>query len=197
MSPEGSVSRWLVSLRAGDHAAAQQLWERYFRRLVGLARAKLQGAPRRAADEEDVALSAFDSFCRRAEAGSFPRLADRDSLWRLLVTITARKAGQLLRDEGRQKRGGGTATEVGTDEDDVLDQVLSREPSPEFAAQMAEEYRRLLGVLGDPELESVALWRMEGYSVEEIAERLGFAPRSVKRKLQLIRGLWEEETGGE
>jgi DNA-directed RNA polymerase specialized sigma24 family protein len=197
MSAEGSVSRWLESLRAGDHAAAQQLWERYFRRLVGLARAKLQGAPRRAADEEDVALSAFDSFCRRAEAGSFPRLADRDSLWRLLVTITARKAGQLLRDEGRQKRGGRAAAPAGADEDDVLDQVLSREPSPEFAAQMAEEYRRLLRVLGDPELEAVALWRMEGYSVEEIAGRLGFAPRSVKRKLQLIRGLWEEETSGE
>jgi len=144
-----------------------------------------------------VALSAFDSFCRRAEAGSFPRLADRDSLWRLLVTITARKAGQLLRDEGRQKRGGRAAAPAGADEDDVLDQVLSREPSPEFAAQMAEEYRRLLRVLGDPELEAVALWRMEGYSVEEIAGRLGFAPRSVKRKLQLIRGLWEEETSGE
>src|SRR3954465_6949521 len=100
MSPEGSVTRWLAPLQAGDPAAAQQLWERYFRRLVGLARTKLRGAPRRAADEEDVALSAFDSFCRHAEAGRFPRLADRDSLWRLLVTVTARKAAHQARDEG-------------------------------------------------------------------------------------------------
>ena len=101
MSSEGSVTRWLGALRAGDPAAAQQLWERYFHRLVGLARQRLCGARRRAADEEDVALSAFDSFYRAAEAGRFPQLADRDGLWRLLVTITARKAAHLVRDEGR------------------------------------------------------------------------------------------------
>jgi hypothetical protein len=67
MSSEGSVTQWLGQLQAGDPAAVQPLWERYFQRLVGLARLKLRGAPRRAADEEDVALSAFDSFCRNAE----------------------------------------------------------------------------------------------------------------------------------
>ena len=69
MASEGSVTSWLDQLKAGDTAAAQPLWEAYFRRLVALARGKLQGAPRRAADEEDVALSAFDSFCRGAEQG--------------------------------------------------------------------------------------------------------------------------------
>src|SRR5262245_64764290 len=84
MSPDGSVTRWLDLLQAGKSEAVQALWERYFHRLVGLARKKLQDAPRRAADEEDVALSAFDSFCRHAEEGRFPQLADRDSLWRIL-----------------------------------------------------------------------------------------------------------------
>jgi DNA-directed RNA polymerase specialized sigma24 family protein len=196
MPSEGSVTRYLGQLQAGDPAAAQQLWERYFQHMVGLARQKLQGSPRRAADEEDVALSAFDSFCRNAERGRFPQLADRDSLWRLLVVITARKAGHLLRDERRQKRGGpanpprpaGAPTgEVG------LDQIVSREPDPEFAAEMAEECRRLLGSLGDKELEAVALWKMEGYTNEEIAGKLGYVVRSVKRKLQLIRHIWEKE----
>jgi DNA-directed RNA polymerase specialized sigma24 family protein len=188
MSSEGSVTSWLGQLRAGDAAAAQPLWERYVRRLVGLARKKLHGRPGRVADEEDVALSAFDSFCRNAEQGRFPQLADRDSLWQLLVVITARKAAHLRRDEGRLKRGGAAGpAEV------CLDEVISREPTPEFAAQAAEECRRLLTGLGDPELASVALWRMEGFSVEEIAGRLGYAPRSIKRKLQLIRGLWEKE----
>ena len=104
---EGSVTRWLHELVAGDQAAAQELWNRYFQRLVGLARSKLRGAPRRAADEEDVALSAFDSFCRGAEQGRFPRLDDRDNLWRLLVVITERKACDLVQHEHRQKRGGG------------------------------------------------------------------------------------------
>src|SRR5207253_8348892 len=109
MPSDGSVSRWLGPLQAGDPAAVQQLWERYFRRLVGLARAKLQHAPRRAADEEDVALSAFDSFCRHAGDARFPDLLDRDGLWRLLVVMTARKAAHLVRDETRQKRRGGNA----------------------------------------------------------------------------------------
>jgi DNA-directed RNA polymerase specialized sigma24 family protein len=138
-----------------------------------------------------VALSAFDSFCRNAEQGRFPRLADRDSLWRLLVTITARKAAHQVRDEGRRKRGGGAA-HVG-DAEAVLAEVLSREPSPEFAAGVAEECQRLLDRLGDRDLRAVALLRMEGYSVEEVAGRLSCAPRSVKRKLQLIRAIWQQE----
>jgi DNA-directed RNA polymerase specialized sigma24 family protein len=190
---DGSVTQWLGQLQGGDHVAVQQIWERYFARLVGLARSKLRSAPRRAVDEEDVALSAFDSFCRNAEAGRFPQLADRDSLWRLLVVLTARKAAHLVRDETRQKRGGGrTVLSEGGDEDGaLLEQVLGREPTPELAAEVAEECQRLLDRLGDKELERIAVWRMEGYTVEEVAAKLGYAPRSVKRKLQLIRAAWE------
>jgi DNA-directed RNA polymerase specialized sigma24 family protein len=191
MPTQDAVTVWLGRLQAGESAAARPLWEKYFHRLVGLARGRLRDAPRRVGDEEDVALSAFDSFCRNAEAGRFPQLLDRDSLWRLLVVITARKASHLVRDLTRQKRGG--AVEA-VDEPD-LGQVLSREPSPEFAAQVADEYHRLLRTLGDRELEAVALAKMEGYSVDEIAARLGYAPRSVKRKLQLIRTIWEKEVG--
>jgi DNA-directed RNA polymerase specialized sigma24 family protein len=195
MSPDGSVTRWLAQLQVGDAAAVQPLWERYFRRLVGLARRKLQGAPRRAADEEDVALSAFDSFCRNAEQGRFPHLADRDSLWRLLVVLTARKAAHLVRDEGRLRRGGAARPANEDEQDAGLEELFSREPTPELAAEVAEEYQRLLRSLGDAQLESVAVWRMEGHSVGEIANRLGCAPRSVKRKLQFIRDVWEKEVG--
>jgi DNA-directed RNA polymerase specialized sigma24 family protein len=191
MTSEGSVTQWLGPLQGGDPAAVQQIWERYFTRLVGLARAMLSSAPRRAADEEDVALSAFESFCRRAEEGRFPQLADRDSLWRLLVVITARKAAHLVRDETRAKRGGGGAVLAGSGEDEaLLEQVLSREPTPELAAEVAEQCRVLLERLGDKELEQIALWRMEGYTVEEIAAKLGYAPRSIKRKLDKIRERW-------
>src|SRR5262245_60276365 len=190
-STPGSVTRWLSQLRAGDAGAAGPLWERYFRRLVALAGARLHGASRRAADEEDVALSAFDSFCRGAGRGRFPHLDDRDDLWRPLVTITARKALHLRRDEGRKKRGGGLDPRFGAEDD--LEQVVGQEPTPEFAAEVAEECRRLLGSLGDPTLRAVALWKMEGYTSEEIAARLDCAPRTVERKLRLIRDTWEGE----
>ena len=102
MASQGSVTRWIGELKAGDRQAAQKLWERYFQRLVGLARKKLRGAKWHAADEEDVALSAFDTFCRGAENGRFPRLDDRDNLWNVLVLLTARKAWHVVRDEGRR-----------------------------------------------------------------------------------------------
>jgi DNA-directed RNA polymerase specialized sigma24 family protein len=192
MSSDGSVTRWLQHLQEGNPAAVQQLWERYFPRMVGLARKKLRDAPQRLADEEDVALSAFHSFCRNAEQGRFPQLLDRDGLWRLLVVITARKAAHLLRAEGRLKRPGGAGAQM-PDEDGtgpVLEELLSREPSPAFAAEIAEECQRLLRLLGSRELETVALLKMQGHTNEEIAAQLGYALRSVTRKLNLIRSLW-------
>ena len=197
MAYKGSSTEWIDKLNAADPVAAQHLWQRYFQRLVGLARKHLQRGRPRAADEEDVALSAFDSFCRGAEAGRFPQLEDRDNLWRLLVVLTARKASHLLRDEGRQKRGGKAVPlpEPATSSDAVagLEQILSREPAPEFAAQVAEEYQRILAKLGDPTLQAVVSWKMEGYTNEEIARKLDCTPRSVYRKLCVIRGLWEKE----
>jgi DNA-directed RNA polymerase specialized sigma24 family protein len=193
MTSTGSITRNIGGLKAGSPAAAQKLWEGYFQKMVMLARHKLQGLPRRAADEEDVALSAFDSFCRGAAAGRFPQLSDRDSLWPLLVAITANKAVDLLRHERRRKRGGSPAGAGGPATEAELDQIVGREPTPAFALQVAEECQRLLDGLGDATLRSVALWRMEGDTVEEIAARLGCVPRTVERKLRAIRRLWGEE----
>src|ERR1700754_5164328 len=103
---DGSITRWIGRLKGGDFAAARPLWEAYFRRMVGLARQRLRGAPCRVADEEDVALSAFDSFFAAAAAGRFPQLADRRNLWPLLVSITAHKCVDLVRRESRRKGGG-------------------------------------------------------------------------------------------
>ena len=201
MLSEGSVTHWIQQLKDGDQTAAQGLWNGYFQRLVGLARVKLQGASRAAADEEDIALSAFDSFCRGAEQGRFPQLDDRDDLWHLLVVITERKAFDCVQHERRQKRGGGdvlgesaflepsdsSTTEVG------MGQLASAEPTPEIAAQVADECRRLLECLGDATLQSVAVWKMEGYTNAEIADKLGCAVPTVERKLHVIRSLWTRE----
>ena len=107
MSNGESVTRWLRGVKAGDSADIERLWNRYFQRLVRLAGAKLPGHCRRAFDEEDVAISAFQSFCDRAGRGEFPQLNGRDDLWRLLAMLTVRKAAVTMRHQTRQKRGGG------------------------------------------------------------------------------------------
>jgi DNA-directed RNA polymerase specialized sigma24 family protein len=191
-----SVSRWIVGAKAGESAAVQALWQRYFQQLVCLARQKLAGTSRRAADEEDVALSAFASFCRAAEEGRFPDLAGRDDLWRLLMRLTARKAVDQTRREGAAKRGGGR---VGGKSllaqgdppwsEELLAQVIGETPTPEFAAMMAEECSRLLGQLND-DLRAVAVAKMEDYTNQEIAQKLDCSAATIDRRLRLIRSLW-------
>jgi DNA-directed RNA polymerase specialized sigma24 family protein len=203
MASAGSVTYWIHQLKAGDQLALQQLWESYFRRLVALARQRLQGAARLAADEEDVALSAFDSFYRGVQEGRFPRLLDRGDLWQVLVLITLRKAANLANQERAQKRGGGRVRPVSAlpaskeDEGPAFANLVGREPDPAFAAQVAEECRRLLALLRDPEWRAVALWKLEGYTNDEIALKVGRSVPTVERKLRLIRDAWEKEIAHE
>ncbi len=194
MNSSGSVTHWIHEIKSGNSDAAQQLWERYFARLVRLARGELAGSNRRVADEEDVALSVFDTFCRAAENGRFPNLADRDSLWRLLVRMAAHKAIDQQRHEVRQRRGGGNVrgeSALGRpgelDDPPAIAQVLGDSPTPEFSAMMTEQVQLLMKVLGDNQLRELALGKMEGYTNAEMAQRLGCSPRTVERRLKLIR----------
>ena len=191
MAFTGPVHNLLEQLKAGNHTAAQPLWDRYYPRLVALARCRLAGASRRVADEEDVALSAFDSFCRGAEQGRFPQLTDEDGLWALLVLITLRKVADLAERQGRLKRGGDRVRGESGLGPVGLDQFPDDDPTPELAAQFAEEFEGLLGRLGDADLRSVAVWRLEGFSNAEIADRLTCSVVTVERRLRLIRKILE------
>ena len=200
---EGSVTCWLGDLKSGGDDAAQQLWERYSDRLVRLARRKLRAGAQigagAAEDEEDAVLTAFDSFCRGAAEGRYPRLADRDDLWRLLVVITVRKALDQVQRRGAAKRGAsrlvGESDLVDgkeTEADGTLDRFAGSEPSPELAAMVSEEYRRLWSRLGDDSLRLVLDLSLEGYRLAEIATRMGRTVKTVGRKLDVIRTVWLE-----
>jgi DNA-directed RNA polymerase specialized sigma24 family protein len=200
MSSGGSDTHWLGAIKNGEANAAQQLTEVFYRRLVGLARQRLGQTPRGPADEEDVALSALSSFFEGIAKGRFPQLSDRDDLWRLLVHITVRKAIDQINYERRKRRRPDSVVQVwaeATHDDSDAEagwaQVVGNEPTPEFAAQFAEEYERRLHSLDSTELRSVAVWKLEGYSNVEIAQKLGCVERSVERKLRLIRNRWARE----
>jgi RNA polymerase sigma factor (sigma-70 family) len=204
---DGSVTRWVHRLRVADDQnkavadeAAQRLWERYYGALVRLARDRLRRSRRAAADEEDVALSAFDSFIASAAKGRYPRLNDREDLWKLLITITRGKAADQIQREHRLKRGKDRVlreADLAADEGGAtgLEDVAGSEPTPEFAALVAEEYRRLLDALPDDTLRRIAVLRMEGWHDDEIAEKIGCVRRTVGRKLQVIRNTWKAEVG--
>jgi RNA polymerase sigma factor (sigma-70 family) len=204
----------IEELKQGDPVAVEQLLERFFPRMVALARSRLKGLPNREADEEDVAQEAFVSLWRGAVRDHFTELTDRDDLWRLLIVITVRKAIDLQTKRKRLKEGSGKVRgdsvwiKAGDSGNPGFDQVEGDAPPADILAEVAEERRRLLDVLEDPtrmrvkperaaELRAIAVWKMEGYTNEQIAERLGCALSTVERGLQIIRQAWKKELPAE
>ncbi len=191
----GSVTHWIADLRDGDESIAQrELWDRYFRRIVALARAKLGALPKGPADEEDVAISAMQSLFHGFERDRFPNLQDRNNLWSLLAKITARKAINERHKQTALKRGGGKL-KVGIGPGDGDSNTPGCDPAdqdlgPEFVVAMEEEIRRLMDLLPDDTLRRVAGRKLEGWTSGEIAREMGVVERTVERKLGLIRACW-------
>lgn len=193
MASSSSVTTWIGLLKAGDAAAAQALWQRYFAQLVALARQHLARHVRRAADEEDVALSAFAAFCAGVTAGRFPQLSDRHDLWRLLLTITVRHARKLAEYEARDRRAAGrTRTAAELPEQDI-DRLAGDAPDPALAAEVADQLRFLLELLPGDDLRVVARDLLAGYNAPEIARRLGCSLRTIERRWQRVRQFWGRE----
>jgi RNA polymerase sigma factor (sigma-70 family) len=195
-----SISEWLGQLKAGDAEAAQKLWQRYSEQLLRLATQRLGVSPRGIADEEDVALSVFASIFRGAAEGRFNKIKTRDELWWLLLTLTKRKSIDHIRRETAQKRhvpngrpelhrrAGATAAVPYS-----LDDLVSSAPTPDFLVALQEQYLRLLDMLRNDQLREIVMLRIEGYTIEEIAQRMSVSLRAVERKLQLIRAKWKRE----
>jgi DNA-directed RNA polymerase specialized sigma24 family protein len=186
-----SITVWIRDLKQGNPLAADQLCEKYWTKIAALARKRLGTFPRRVADEEDVAASVLASLCRGAQDGKFPRLTDRDDLWRLLVVLTAHKVCDYYEREGRKKRGGGVLS--AGERADALERVLSREPTAESVAIFLEDCQRLLNLLLDRERE-VAVRKLEGYTNGEIASQLKCSLRTVERRLGIIRSAWSNDS---
>lgn len=183
MPENASVSIWLEQLKTGDRDSVGPLLDRFFQRLVALAGSRLRGQSHLAGYEEDVALSAFKSLCLGAEKGRYPNLDTRDELWRLLAVITVRKAIDIQ----RRKR-----LEQGINAGELAE-YFARDPSPDEVVEMTEQVRVMLNQLQDPELQQIALWKVEGHSNEDIARRLQCVVRTVERKLHQIRLHWQTE----
>jgi RNA polymerase sigma factor (sigma-70 family) len=186
MSSDGSVTYLIAELKAGKPEALEKLYRSYFPRLLGLARKKLSKSPPMVEDEEDVVQSVFRGFCELADRGLYPSLQNRNDLWLLLFTLTARKVGRL-----RRKDRGNEPANV-DDESLGLEHLLGHEPTPEEAAAFAEEVKLRMDELHDDVLRQVAQWKMESFTDEEIAQKLGCVTRTVERKLCVIRNTWEK-----
>lgn len=197
-SAEEPISLWVEQLAAADHDAARRLWAHFCQQLMDFARSRMSPSTRRVYDEEDAAVSAFRSLCRGIEAKRFPDVGDRGNLWALLVVITSRKIANRFRYEHQQRRDSNqTLSEFvlqGTDGStvDLLQTIPAREPTPEFAVEVADMSEYLMTQLPEPDLRKLVVLKLEGHTNDEIAELMKVTRRTVQRKLELIRRIWLE-----
>jgi hypothetical protein len=192
MQEPGSITRWVSDLALRDDDAARHVWDRFFHRLVALAKQQLQRRSWGGVDEEDVALSALDSFIARRGDGAYPQLGSRDDVWKLLAVITRRKALNVMRQEMAMRRGGGQQVRQDFD----LLTAFRTEPTPDQAAEVLDEARRLLDVVlanREPNLRIIALGKLQGEDNIVLAKQLTVSRRTIERKLEMIRLLWEQD----
>ena len=192
----GDIAALIQGVESGDADAAALLWNYCFARLQSYCRKKLPDRLRRILDEEDVALSAFKSFCLGAQDGKFGEIAGRDEFWKLLYCIGARKAGAQVRHHHALKRGGGNVVGesafVSKEEyKRGIEQVSDVQPTAITLDDFLRDCEGLFEQLDTDEMRTIAMLRIEGYSVDEIANRMGCAKRSVERRLNLIRQIWK------
>lgn len=207
MSDDGDITRWIAGLKAGQPEAARRLWEGYFHKLVRVVERRLPAQARRVFDEEDVALSAFESFYAGVAEERFPELNGRGNLWAILVVIATCKAHAYVAAQNRHKRGSGKVRgdSVFLDAGDAgelagFDGIAGREPTPAFVAEASEACEQLLDSLGDEMLRNLAILKLQGYTIDELAAQTGCTKRAVQRRLEIIRTTWREqlpEEGGD
>ncbi len=198
MSRDDSILQLIEGVKAGDDQSVQAIWDAFFPQLCHIAGAKLKGQRRADADEEDVALSAFASFCKAAAGNRFPDLVDRKGLWRLLSEMTRRKAVTLIRYRQSLKRDMrrtvGESALMDSEGRGGMDRLLSDELTPALSLFLQEEARNMLEKLEDQRLVQLALLKLHGYTNQEIHDELNCSVSTVERQLNLIRKIWQQES---
>ena len=192
MPPEGSTTRLIAKLKQGQEAAAGQLWERRFEQVRKLVRRHLRHGPC-LSEEEDVALSVFTALCCGARKGKFPKLHNSKGLDRLLGKLARNKAVDARRRFARRVK-----TEPIRQTESEESSLPHRphgpptdpRPAPDRFVSSVELCEQLLQLLRDEQARRIAVLRLEGHSIEEIAADTGCSRSTVNRKLEIIRRLW-------
>lgn len=195
--PFDSAKETLDECVQGNSAGATALWNTYFERLARTADRHIGQRLRRTVDGEDVALSVIQTIYRRASTGQLVDLSDADELWKLMLTILFHKIADKGRHNRAQKRGGGqvrgNSIFIGTGSDveqQAFVMIATDVPSPDLLVELEEERQQLFALLEDDELRHIAQRRLEGATADEIAMEINLSPRSVRRKLEVIRTQW-------
>ena len=180
-------------LRNGSDTAAREVFDRYVERLLLLSKRRIGQRMNSRVDPEDVVQSVFRTFFTRMKNDQFD-IAAEDDLFKLLVRITTHKTLRQIAHHRAAKRDPNLEAGHGDDAREMLLQAMDSEPTPETIVTFMDQLEHFLGQLV-PEDRQILELRLQGFSTEEIAEKLGSYDRKIRRVLERIRGVAEEEHG--
>lgn len=176
------LARW----KAGDDAAAEEIFGRYLHRLAGLARKRLSEKMQRRVDPEDVVQSVYRSFFRHAKEDRY-ELKRSGDLWRLLAAITINKTlGQIEYHQAAKRSIDGEAAIPEGEDAFVSPVAVAREPTVEEAVAVTDEIESFMLSLGPLEQQVLEL-RLQERGSEEIADSIGRSTRTVRRILERLK----------
>lgn len=181
---ESEYDRLMERLRRGEEDAATEVFHRFARRLIGLARSQLDSWIRTRVEPEDVVQSVFRSFFTRFDSGQL-QAGDWDSLWTVLAVITVRKCVNRAEFWQAAKRDLQRETDF-TPLDDPLQQALAREPTPSEAAILSEEVEQLMKHVTERDRTILTL-HLQGCDIAVISAQVDRTERTVRRTLERIR----------
>lgn len=191
-SPDDPRLSLLRGLSAGEDGAYAEFWRFYGDRLRALAHSRLPAFLQNRLGADDVVQSACRSFFRRVSGGEL-KLSDSENLWRLLCAMTLNKVRMQIRYHSRQRRSPRREVPLDAPADSSTTphiQPAMPNSSPEELVMFAEQLEQLMSALSEEERRMVEL-KLQDYSSEEIASRLGCSERTVRRLLQRVRERWQ------
>ncbi len=176
---EAASDRELVrQIQQGSDQAATLLYEKYAVRLKKLADRQMSTEVRRVNEPEDIVQSAFRSLFRGVNSGCFDAPEGR-SLWSLLTVIAIHK---VCRKATRDRNVSAVSLNgENSDAPEVFDFPDGLSPE-QFEASLREAIEGLR-----PGEQSIVQLRVQGFTVEEISDRLQMSCRTIERTLQRIR----------
>lgn len=171
----------LQMLVAGEHQCSTEVVARYSDRLLRLASSRMPDRMQARVDPADVVQSAFRSFFAKHERDGF-RFNDVEDVWRLLAAITFHKVQHAIRFHSRKVR------DVRRDVigHEQIQATESESPTASSLSIMEDTLRAIMRELPSTHQQVLRL-RLEGYSIDEIANQLGVSTRTVNRGLKLAR----------
>ena len=181
--------------RHGDQNAARQIVERYFDRMLMLARRRISQRLASRVDPEDIVQSVFRTFFVRLKDGQFV-FQDQDDLCKLLMRITLHKTLRQVAFHKAAKRDPTLETNQGQAHQEQLLTILDREPNAEATVTFLDQLEHFLDRL-EPETRQIIEMRLQGYTNDEISQQLGIYDRKIRRAVERVRDLAVDEGLGD